>query len=149
MPDEQIQPSLADDIQESKIRELLRTRVQNILSKNMVEEHSKLEGTDPSKTYEWINIDPRRVATYEAREYQVCNKINSPNLKGRWRRNDGQHIWGDSILMMVDADLKKALDAAAAFRALERDRRAPGGYDKEFAEWARQNRVASAPLGLE
>ena len=140
--------SNADDVQAAKEADLLR-RVRNIRSKNMVEEHSKLAGKDPSKTYEWINVHPSRVATYEAMEYVVCNKSNSTKLEGRWKKADGTHVWGDTILMMVDTELKNALDAENAFRALERDRLSPGGYDKDLATWARQNNVAIAPLSGE
>lgn len=138
----------ADEIQAQKEADILR-RVRNIRSKNMVEEQARLTGTDPSKTYEWINTDPRRVATFQAMEYVVCNKTNSPKLEGHWKKGDGTHVWGDSILMMVDADLKQALDADNAFRALERDRLSPGGYDKDLATWARANNVTIAPLSGE
>lgn len=148
MADDHTQAVNADDIQAQKEADLLR-RVRNIRSKNMVEEQARLTGKDPAKVYEWINTDPRRVATFQAMEYVVCNKTNSPKLEGHWKKADGTHVWGDSILMMVDADLKQAIDADNAFRALERDRLSPGGYDKDLATWARANNVAIAPLSGE
>jgi hypothetical protein len=151
-------PSQADDIQAAKERELF-ARVRNIRSKNSVAENLKVWGEDssgkiqdcrsPGKIYEWINSDHRRVSYFESREYVVCNASNSPNIMTNWKRDDGTHVQGDAILMMVDRDLKEELDKDDALRSLERDRLAPGGYDPETAAWARANNVTMAPLSAE
>jgi hypothetical protein len=143
--------SSADDAQASKEAELRRraARVRAVRSKTSVEENLKVLNQDPSKVYEWINIDPRRVAFFEAREYVVCNATNSPKVKTNWVRDDGTHVQGDAILMMVDRELKQDLDADDALRSMDRDRLAPGGLDPETAAWARSNNVAMVPLSGE
>jgi len=143
--------SSADDAQASKEAELRRraARVRAVRAKTSVEENLKVLNQDPSKVYEWINIDPRRVAFFEAREYVVCNATNSPKVKTNWVRDDGTHVQGDAILMMVDRELKQDLDADDALRSMDRDRLAPGGLDPETAAWARSNNVAMVPLSGE
>lgn len=143
--------SSADDAQAAKIAELRKraARVRNVRSKNSVEENLKVEHQDPAKVYEWINSDPRRVAFFSAREYEVCNASNSPKVHTNWKREDGTHVQGDAILMMVDRELKEDLDADDALKSHERDRLSPGGLDPETAAWARSNNVAMVPLGGE
>jgi hypothetical protein len=153
MPDEpQVIEERRDpnELEDERMRELL-ARVHSIERRNPFDEHAKLEDEDPKKIYEWINIHPSRVSTYQMREYEIVKSGTGGNskVKSKHSRKDGTHVWGDAILMQVDRDLRMALDASAAYKALEQNRLSPGGYTEALARFARENKLTIAPISAE
>lgn len=93
---------------------------------------------NPNKVYIWVNISDDRQVTYQGMGYTICK---DPNIKTRWKKEDGTHRRGDLILYEIDRDLNEAIKLDGEMRAVE-------GQEGEqmFLDFAQQNRIPAQKL---
>ncbi len=94
----------------------------------------EVKGSDPNKSYTWVNVHPSRRVFFEGQGFTVCR---DPKVVTSWRREDGTHIRGDLILYECDKEWKEALTAFDDLSAIE----AMEGSQETFLAFAEQNKV--------
>ena len=109
-----------EEVQRKKEEEL-RRRVRQ--ARTNVREHlGQIRASDPGvgiprdKHYCWINMHPSRVSHYLALDYEICK---DPRITTAYIRDDGTHIYNDSILMCCDMDYYEALKLESQSKAIE------------------------------
>jgi len=71
---------------------------------------------DPNKQYCWVNTKEDRRVSYEAAGWVITK---DPNVKTRWRQEDGTHKRADLILYEMDKELYEATVAYNSLRGIE------------------------------
>jgi hypothetical protein len=71
---------------------------------------------NPNKVYIWVNQKEDRRTFFEGLGYQLCT---DPNVKTRWRKEDGTHRRGDLILYEIDRELHEIMQLDSQIRAVE------------------------------
>lgn len=109
-------------------RELLR-KVQ-VLRSGLTNQ-GEVRNQNPAYTYCWVFNDRQVIDQYAGYTYEVVTLANDPDVDTAFKKEDGRHVRGDSILMRVDKDMAEALNADRDLRALDRI----DGAREEFATW--------------
>ncbi len=104
------------------------------LRERMSHAQGEVKGGRQDRAYIWINRNDSRIQYFEGLGYTICR---DPNVRTKWKKEDGEHRWGDVILMEVDKDFKEALEVDSDAKSVE----ALTGSRQEFIEFAIQNRI--------
>ncbi len=94
-----------------------------------------LRGTDPAYNYVWVFNHPDRIAHFEGMSAELVKGQDS--TESRFKKDNGTHVRGDTILMRMHKDLAEAYNAERELRADE----AVSGHKREMLDWAEQNGV--------
>lgn len=100
---------------EMERKRALLAKVRGLREGALFNKGAVLQG-DPSKEYCWVNCKDDRRVSYEAMEWKVCK---DPNVRTRWRQEDGTHRRADLILYEIDKELYEAYMAYNALRGIE------------------------------
>lgn len=98
---------------ERKVALLQRARV---IRNNARALRGSVENMKPGLVYIWVNIREERQIYFQNLGYEVCK---DPDVKSKWKRDDGAHRRGDLILYQMPKDLHEALKLDAEVRAIE------------------------------
>ena len=78
----------------------------------------KVEGS-PDNAYCWVYDHPQMISEYERLGYDVVRAANGKTVQSKWRRPDGTHKRGDTILMVISKEDAEALEVFSAVSAIE------------------------------
>lgn len=83
---------------------------------SMLSQLAEIEGRKADMHYGWVNNSDARITHFRAQGYEICK---DPDVRTRWRRDDGTHVRGDVILMVCPKDLHEAWKYDGELRAIE------------------------------
>ena len=75
-----------------------------------------VDGMKPSMVYVWVNVREERQIMFQNLGYELCKE---PDVKSKWKKDDGTHRRGDLILYQIPKDLHEALKLDSEVRAIE------------------------------
>ncbi len=107
----------ADDAEKLKRARLL-AKVQVLRETPRTINDVKVDGS-PEHQYCWVYDHPQMIAEYERLGYDVVRSANGKEVKSKWRRQDGTHKRGDTILMFIGKEDAEALEIFSAMSAIE------------------------------
>ncbi len=94
-----------------------------------------LRNQSPDFNYVWVFNHPDRVAHFEGMAAELVK--NQDPVESRFKKDDGTHVRGDTILMRMHKDLADAYNAEREIRADE----AISGHKQNMTDWAEMNGV--------
>ena len=94
-----------------------------------------LKDPDPAYAYVWVYNHQQRIDFYRQMEFRLVDK--SDKVSSEYKRPDGTHVRGDTILMKCPRDLQEAWNASRELNAIEQME----GRKTQFGDWAAQSGV--------
>ena len=77
------------------------------------------------------------ISEYERLGYEVVRAASGKNVESKWKRQDGTHKRGDTILMQIDREEAEVLETLAAMNAIDQ----VSSAKSQFSEFANNSGI--------
>lgn len=128
--DSGMDPARAEYERKKQLLERVRTlREGNLSISNL------LRNQDPEYVYIWVFNQPQRIDQFLGMQAELVGKPDK--VESNFRRTDGTHVRGDTILMKLRREIAEAYHALREIQASE----AVEGAKQEFLDWGEREGV--------